>query len=338
MKASVSALCGLRVSAFLVFTSATVLMAGCTALKIKMGMRMNVATLPVTSMDLRLSDTKGIAPGKKDRLIATFTAAGGQVWRTEGAGGGPIMWQDLTVTSTVVSANGSGELSLPLDPRLSDGRTGHVVVTVPTHSELHAELDVPLRYDMKYSADFSGFKGVDGMNGTNGTDGTRGSDGNPDPEHGVAGGNGSNGSDGSAGMDGSPGGDAVDVHISLTLHPKNPALIEAEVSAGNKDFFYLIDPSGGSLTVKADGGRGGDGGKGGQGGRGGAGGSGWPSGMSGQDGLAGRDGSSGSDGFGGRITVTYDPAVGPHLGEVLRLSNWNGPKPVFESRELNPLW
>jgi hypothetical protein len=338
MRTSFWNLYGLRASALLALAP-VILIAGCTQLKIKAGMRMNVATMPVTTMDLRLSDANGIAPGKKARLIATFTETGGQVWRTEGAGGGPIMWQDLTVTSTVVSANGSGEVSLPLDPRLSDGRTGHVVVTVPSHSDLHAELDVPLRYDLKYGADFSGYKGADGMSGTNGTDGMRGSDGNSDPQHAVAGGNGSNGSSGSDGMNGSRGGDGADVHIWLAPHPKNPDLIEAEVLAGkNKDSFYLIDASGGSLTVKTDGGRGGNGGKGGRGGRGGAGGSGWPSGMSGQDGLAGRDGFSGSDGSGGRITVTYDPAVGPHLGEVLHLSNWSGPKPVFESRRLNPLW
>jgi len=319
-----------------------VFLAGCENLKIKMGMRLNVATLPVASMDLRLADPQGVAPGKKDRLIVTFTAPGGQVWKTEGAGGGAIMWQDLTVTSTVVSADGSGNLSLPSDPRLSDGRTGHVVVTVPSHSELKAEVDVPLRYDQKYYADFSGNKGMDGTSGTNGTDGMRGSDGNTDPLHGVAGGNGTDGGDGGSGNNGSSGGDGADVHVWLASHPGSPnfgpaSLIEAEVSSGKKDIFYLVDPNGGSLTVKSDGGQGGKGGKGGRGGRGGDAGSGWPPGSRGRDGLNGQDGINGFDGRGGQITVTYDPAVAPYLKSLL-LSNANGPRPVFESRRLNPLW
>jgi len=318
------------------------LISGCTALKVKMGMRMNVATLPVTSMDVRLGDPKGVAPGKKDRLIVTFTATGGQTWRTEGAGGGAIMWQDLTVTSTVVSADGSGNLSLPSDPRLSDGRTGHVVVTVPSHNDLKAEVDVPLRYDQKYYADFSGYKGMDGTSGTNGTDGMRGSDGNTDPLHGVAGGNGTDGGDGGSGNNGSSGGDGADVHVWLAPHPGSPTfgattLIEAEVSSGKKDIFYLVDPNGGSLTVKSDGGQGGKGGKGGRGGRGGDAGSGWPPGSRGRDGLNGQDGMNGFDGRGGQITVTYDPAVAPYLKSLL-LSNADGPRPVFESRRLNPLW
>lgn len=190
MGLTVASLRRIRTSAFLALLPAA-LLAGCTALKVKMGTRMNIAALPLTSMDVRLADGRGVAPGKKGRLIATFTAPGNKVWRTEGAGGGAIMWRDLNVSSTVVSANTGGEVSLPSDPRLSDGRTGHVVVTVPSHAELRAELNVPLRYDQRYYADFSGFNGADGTNGINGTDGMRGSDGNPDPLHGSAGGNGS---------------------------------------------------------------------------------------------------------------------------------------------------
>src|SRR5258708_1362003 len=171
----------------IVALAAAIVLAGCTSLKIKMGMRMNVATLPATSMDVRLAKSQGVAPGQKKPLVVTFKAADGRVWLTEGAGSGPIMWQDLTVTSTVVSVSGSGEVSLPRDPRLSDGKTGHVVVTVASHADLRAETDIPLRYDLKYYADFSGGKGFDGTAGISGTDGMRGTDGSFDPAHPTAG-------------------------------------------------------------------------------------------------------------------------------------------------------
>jgi hypothetical protein len=248
------------------------------------------------------------------------------------------MWQDLTVTSTIVSVGGDGKVSAPRDPRLSDGKTGHVVVTLASHSDLRAETDIPLRYDLKYYADFSGSKGFDGSSGQNGMDGSRGSDGSFDPEHPTAGGNGGDGGNGTDGQDGSTGGDGSNVQIWLAPHPGDRSLIEAGVQPkGGKETFYLVDPNGGSLTVSADGGQGGSGGKGGSAGRGGSGGSGSTPGMSGHDGMSGRNGSDGRSGNGGKITVIYDPAVAPYLG-VLHLSNSGGPKPVFTSQNLNPLW
>jgi hypothetical protein len=248
------------------------------------------------------------------------------------------MWQDLTVTSTIVAVNGSGEVSLPVDPRLSDGKTGHVVVTLAFNPDLRAETDIPTRYDLKYSADFSGNNGFNGTSGQSGSDGSRGSDGSFDPDHPAAGGNGGDGGNGTDGQDGSIGGDAPDVTIRLAAHPGGGTLIEAAVQAkGGKETFYLIDPNGGSLSVSADGGRGGSGGKGGSAGRGGSGGSGSPSGMSGHDGMSGRDGSDGRAGRAGEITVIYDPAVASYLN-VIHLSNSGGPKPVFTSQLLNPLW
>jgi len=98
-----------------------------------------------------------------------------------------------------------------------------------------------------------------------------------------------------------------------------------------------VDPVGGSLTVKADGGAGGSGGRGGRGGSGGAGGSGSPSGSNGMSGSDGRNGSDGSPGRGGSITVTYDPQVKPYLS-VIHLSNKGGPAPVFKEAPVAALW
>lgn len=98
-----------------------------------------------------------------------------------------------------------------------------------------------------------------------------------------------------------------------------------------------MDPAGGALTVKADGGPGGSGGRGGRGGQGGSGGIGTPSGSSGMSGSDGRNGFDGSPGRGGTITVTYDPQVKPFLAEI-HLSNVGGPPATFKEEPVAPLW
>jgi len=101
------------------------------------------------------------------------------------------------------------------------------------------------------------------------------------------------------------------VQVRVALKSGSPALLQLSVSAVGQQKLFLVDPQGGSLTVKADGGPGGSGGRGGRGGRGGSGGIGTPNGRSGSDGLSGHDGRTGWPGKGGSITVTYDPQVKP---------------------------
>ena len=257
---------------------------------------------------------------------------------TEGAGKGKILWSDLAIAASVVSASKKGVLSLPRDPRLSDGKAGHVIVTVASHPDLRAELDIPLRYNYKFVSNFSGSSGSSGINGSDGTDGASGSTGSMDPDQPSAGGNGTDGTDGSNGQDGGAGSDAPPVDVRVTLRSGPHPLLQAGVSApGHKQRFYLVDPQGGSLTVTADGGPGGSGGKGGRGGRGGSGGMGTPNGSSGRDGSDGRNGFDGSQGRGGQITVTYDPQAKPFLN-VIRLSNRGGPPPEFNEEPVASLW
>jgi hypothetical protein len=311
---------------------------GCSALQVKLGIKVPLAKIQVSTMEASLPKNPAIAPGEKSALVVTFTASDGKVWVTEGKGKGKILWSDLVVTSSVVTVNKKGIVSLAHDPRLSEGKTGHVTVTAQSQPGLHADLDIPLRYNVAFAANFSGVRGADGMNGSDGTDGMSGSDGSIDANNPSPGGNGTNGSDGSDGQDGSPGGDAPDVQIWLALRPGSSPLLQAGVlAAGHKERFYLVDPQGGTLTVTADGGAGGSGGKGGRGGRGGSGGIGIPSGSNGMDGHDGRNGFDGSMGRGGHITVTYDPQVKPYLS-MLRLSNQGGPKPVFNEAPVKPLW
>jgi hypothetical protein len=311
---------------------------GCSSIQVGLGMKVHLAKLPVNAMEASLPQNPGIAPGEKSPLVVTLTAPGGKVWVTEGKGKGKILWKDLTVTASVVSVDKKGDLTLARDPRVSDGRTGHIAITVPSHPGLTTEMDIPLRYNYPFTSRFAGQSGTSGSSGSDGQNGISGSPGSIDPDNPSPGGNGTSGTDGSNGGDGGPGGDGLAVQVLMTLRTGSHPLLQIGVTAaGHKERFYLVDPQGGSLTVSSNGGPGGSGGRGGRGGSGGSGGSGTPNGTSGTNGSDGRNGSDGSNGRGGSISVTYDPQVQPFLS-TLRLSNAGGPKPDFQEAPVAPLW
>ena len=310
---------------------------GCTAVKVKLGMRVYLAKTLVTSMQVSLPKGPAIAPGEKLGLVVQFTQPDGKMLLTEGQGKGKVLWSDITVTSAVVTADQKGNVTLPRDPRVSDGKVGHVTITVASHPDLRQELDIPITYDYSFVSNFSGSKGTDGMNGGDGMAGASGSMGSMDPNSPSPGGNGSNGTDGSNGQDGGNGGDAPPVEVRVALRTGAHPLLQVSVAAAGKSRLYLVDPQGGALTVRADGGAGGSGGRGGRGGSGGSGGMGTPSGSSGSNGSDGRNGFDGSAGRGGSIAVTYDPLAKPFLNAI-HLSNIGGPAPVFKEEALAALW
>jgi hypothetical protein len=312
-------------------------LSGCTAVKVKLGMRVYLANTPVSSMQARLPNGPAIAPGEKSPLVVQIAQPDGKILVTEGKGKGKVLWADITVAPTVVTASNKGIVSLAHDPRVSDGKTAHVTITVPSHPDLHADLDIPITYDYNFVANFSGAPGTDGLNGSDGMAGSSGSMGSTDPNNPSPGGNGGNGTDGSDGGDGGNGGSAPPVQVRVTLRAGTHPLLQASVVAAGKQRLYLIDPQGGALTVKADGGPGGSGGRGGRGGAGGSGGIGTPSGSSGNAGSDGRNGFDGLPGKGGSITVMYDPQVQPYL-TAIHLSNRGGPPPVFKEEPVAALW
>jgi len=321
----------------MVMVVALLALSGCTSAKVKLGWKVQLDKTPIASIHASLPKGPGIAPGDKAPLVVAVTSPDGKVLQTEGAGHGKILWKDLKVTTTVVSANQKGVLTLPRDPRISDGKMAHVTITVPSHPDLRADLDISPRYDSRFIVDFSGGSGSTGFNGTDGIDGTSGSMGSVDPNSPSPGGDGGNGTDGSNGHDGGTGWDAPPVHVRVSFRAGSPPLLQVGVTAAGQQSFYLIDPQGGSLTVRADGGTGGSGGKGGRGGRGGSGGVGTPSGNRGREGSDGRSGFDGSTGRGGSITVTYDPEAKPFL-TAIHLSHQNGPRPAFNEEPVAPLW
>ena len=314
------------------------LLSGCSGLQVKLGWKVTLTKTPVKTMEASLPQGPAIAPGAKSSLVITFTDPTGKILVTEGKGKGKVQWKELNVVATVVTAK-KGVLSLSRDPRVSDGKTGHVTITIPSQPGLQTDLDIPFRYDIKFSSNYSGASGSSGFNGTDGTSGSNGMDGSTDPDNPSAGGNGGNGTDGTNGSDGGDGGDGPAVSVRMTLQPgTHPLLQFAVIAAGAKSpRFYLVDPQGGSLYVASNGGSGGSGGKGGSGGSGGSGGNGSPPGMSGNSGSSGSNGSDGSSGSGGSITVTYDPQTQPFLS-TLHLSSPGGPKPTFQQASVPLLW
>jgi len=314
------------------------LLCGCSGLQVKLGWKVTLTKIPVKTMEASLPQGPSIAPGKKSSLVVTFTDPAGKILVTEGKGKGKVQWKELNVAATVVTAK-KGVLSLSRDPRVSDGKTGHITITIPSQPGLQTDLDIPFRYDIKFSANYSGASGSSGFNGTDGMSGSNGMDGSTDADNPSAGGNGGNGTDGTNGGDGGNGGDGPAVSVRMTLQPGTHPLLQFAVIAGGAKSprLYLVNPQGGSLYVTSDGGSGGSGGKGGRGGSGGSGGSGMPPGMSGNSGSDGSNGSDGLSGNGGSITVTYDPQTQPFLS-TLHLSNPGGPKPIFNQQPVALLW
>jgi len=325
-----------RMFSFALFSLITML-SGCTSLEVWLKMKTPLASIQITSASLTLRSGPGIVPGKTDQLVVAVTQPNGEVLRAAGLGDGKIMWNELVITSSVVTVNAHGKVSLTDDPRISDGKVGHITVTIPSHPDLRADLDIPIRYNTKFTVDFSGNRGTDGMSGSDGMDGSMGSSGSSDPNNPSAGGDGGNGTNGSDGHDGSNGSDAPPVDIRVAYRMNTKPLLQIEVIANKQRRFFLIEPNGGSLFVEANGGRAGSGGRGGRGGRGGMAGNGSPNGLSGSDGRNGSDGIDGHNGRGGLITITYDPDAKPYL-DIIHLSNWNGPKPVFVESHIDPLW
>jgi hypothetical protein len=293
--------------------------------------------ISITSMAASLPKGPSIAPGEKFPLLVTMTQPDGKVLSTEEEADERISWKDLAVTASVVTVDKKGNVSLSADPRVSDGKLPHVTITVPSHPDFRSDIDIPVRYDRKFSVSFQGSSGFRGLDGTSGRDGSSGSMGSFDPDHPVAGGNGEDGTNGSDGEDGKPGDDGPPVQVRVALRSGSHPLLQVGVFAQGKQKFFLVDPQGGSLVVTSAGGSGGSGGRGGRGGRGGLGGAGSPPGRSGSDGLSGHDGLSGSSGNGGSITVTYDPQAKPFLFAI-RLSNPDGPRPVFKEEPVDLLW
>jgi hypothetical protein len=139
------------------------------------------------------------------RLVIVATTSDGRQLVTVGPGRGRVLFDRFTFDATAVKIDSDGVVSLPADPRAIQGRTPHVHIATVGHPDIVADLDIPVRYDAMFEAEFSGAPGARGSDGFGGMNGTNGSDGSTDLNNPSAGGSGTSGSDGSGGR-GGPGG------------------------------------------------------------------------------------------------------------------------------------
>jgi hypothetical protein len=319
---------------------------GCASIEVGLGLRMRLDKVPVTALSAALSPDPGLSPGKSGRLIITATTSDATQFVTVGAGHGKVLFDSFTFTATTVTVSKKGVVSLAADPRISEGASPQIHIAVVGHPDVTADLNIPIRYDVAFVANFAGsagFKGIDGLDGLAGSSGSDGSVdiGNPSaaPSAGGPGGDGTNGEDGRDGDAGQPG---EAVHVWMTLKSGDHPMLQVRAASKTRTQLFLIDPSGGSLTVNASGGAGGAGGSGGRGGRGGSGGSGFPPGFSGQNGRDGFDGHAGADGVAGTIIVSVGSQAQPYLSKLQLINKSGGgapgPKPEIRIETVAPIW
>ena len=296
---------------------------GCESIEVGLGFRTRLDKLPVTALSAALSPGPALGPGMSAKLVITATV-NDKPLATVGAGQGTVLFDSFTYEARIASVTKDGVVSLPADPRLSDGLMPHLRIVPIGHPGIAAELDVPVRYDLRFVADFSGRPGSHGSSGFDGLSGSDGSSGSVDASGNMGpGGNGTDGGNGSDGSDGGPGQRGPDVQVWVTLRNGAQPLLQVRATGSGREQLFLVDPAGGALEVDANGGPGGSGGSGGRGGRGGSGGSGFPPGISGQSGRDGFDGHPGAPGAAGTITAYIDPAAEPYANR-LHWSNHDG--------------
>lgn len=331
------------IAAWVALLAAVVMVSGCSSIAVGLGLRTRLDKLPVTGLSATLSPVPALAPGKSAPLIIVATTDDGKQFVTVGAGKGKVVFDSFTFDATIAQVNKKGVVSMPSDPRVSEGLLPHIRITAVGHPDVVTDLDIPLRYDVNYVAHFDGAAGFDGIRGTDGLQGSSGSDAFADANGNLGpGGNGGDGGNGGNGSDGDSGGPGQAVHVWMTLTSGAGQLLQVRVAGSKSERFYLIDPAGGSLEIDANGGRGGAGGAGGRGGQGGSGGSGFPSGFPGQ---AGRDGWSGHDGLpgaAGTLVVSLDPAAQAFAGRLHFVNHSGGgtpgPSPQISVEPVSAIW
>jgi len=316
------------IAARVALLAAVVMLSGCSSIAVGLGLRTRLDKLPVTGLSATLSPVPALAPGKSAPLIIVATTADGKQFVTVGAGKGKVLFDSFTFDVTIAQVNKKGLVSMPADPRVSEGQLPHIRIAAIGHPDVVADLDIPLRYDVNYVAHYDGAAGFDGTRGMDGMSGSNGSDAFPDINGNQGpGGNGSDGGNGGDGTDGDPGGPGQAVRVWVTLTSGARQLLQVRVAGPKNERFYLIDPVGGSLEIDANGGRGGSGGAGGRGGQGGAGGSGFPSGFPGHAGRDGWNGHDGLPGAAGTIVVSLDPAAQPFAARLHYVNHSGGGSP-----------
>lgn len=310
-------------------------LSGCDTIGLALGTRMRLSNVPVRALSLHLAPQPAMSPGALAQLVITATTADGAELVTVGTEGGKVLFDSFEIDAQVVSVGPRGEVQLPADPRLSLGQVPQVRVRVVGQPDVNAQLDIPVRHDVRYLAHFVGQAGRRGAAGADGAEGANGAAGSSDSRDTSPGGRGANGDSGADGENGGDGEEGPPLQAWVTMAGSEPPMLQVRVLINQaRELFYQVDPKGGSLSLRSEGGLGGAGGPGGRGGPGGQGGDGFPRGTSGFTGSDGSSGRSGRDGGPGRIIVRVDPRALPYLDRV----DIAGPGPQVIVEPVVPWW
>src|ERR1700722_8204603 len=185
---------------------------GCSELGVMLGMRTRLDKLPVTSISSSMVGKAGpitaLAPGGSARLVVVATTQDGKQLVTAGAGKGNVLLDSFVFTANLAQVDKRGKVSLPADPRITDGKVPIIHIAAVGHPDVVADLDIGVRYDVPFVANLSGTdgaNGIDGFNGLDGSSGTNAMSAPPDPITGMPGPQGAGGSGGSGGQAGRGG-------------------------------------------------------------------------------------------------------------------------------------
>ncbi|NEW83925.1 MAG: hypothetical protein GZ094_16375, partial [Mariniphaga sp.] len=148
----------------------------------------------------------------------------------------------------------NGKFTIDPDFTKIDNHQSSLIVRSLQNRAVTDTFSVLLDYKHAYDLQLSGSSGMLGFSGTNGGSG-------------YPGGNGQNGQNGDFGSDGPDLGVWVDLYRDSLLNC-DLLYVYAQNSFTGEEYHYLINPEGGSLTVRSQGGSGGTGGYGGSGGNG----------------------------------------------------------------------
>ena len=143
--------CGVRALALgfrrrhaIAFTLVPLALVGCTSIEVAVGLKTRLENVPVTSLAVALTPGPALAPGGSARLVVTANTADGKKLVTEGPGRGTVLYGSFVFTATVAQVDKQGVVSLSADPRLSDGQTPKIHITVIGHPDVVADIDVPV--------------------------------------------------------------------------------------------------------------------------------------------------------------------------------------------------
>ncbi len=292
------------------------LVPGCASIQEALGLRVGLKDKPVRALEPALVGSQRLCPGERAPLVVNAVLEGGQKLPSEGAGNGRVAWDSYRFQGRGASVDAQGVLTLTPEARELSSATPALLIQSVDHPTVSAELPIPVRYDCRFVADFSGDSGRDGETGAFGQAGQDGKSEQSSGSGARAGGRGQDGGDGGNGGHGEAGRDGDDVEVAVTLvqgEGGRPMLqVLARSLTRNVTRTFLVDTQGGALLVRANGGAGGSGGSGGHGGRGGGGGTGAPHGGSGNGGNGGDAGDGADGGDGGRISVRIAPEARPY--------------------------